>query len=239
MANPYTNILIFILKFHVIFEIDFGFINHKSVYTKCFLIFPCILKCLVVNYLLFNENFPVIINIGRCGYIVAYAFYVIIFTKNNIISKVTLKCFRTDLQRIDLKLNCFSAAEYVDKKVLIALILIICIRLTRSIIFCTMTYHNCSSALVSVIITHSIIFTVESVTVINAYVFYSIYYRLFNLTSRVANCNESVFPFNNLYRMIGDMAYKYKSAFDAVVSYYNQLFHSILQSYKTYNSKIR
>lgn len=212
----YSNLFVFLLKCYILFGIDFGFCKHKTVYSKYCLVLPCIIQCLVYYY--YYDTYPGIIQLIQHIYTVAYVLYVIIITKNVIlISNNSVYHFRTELYNIDFNLKCFSASEYVDKKVLLVLIAMLFQKVLRFTVIYS-KYHLNSSTIIPTAYIYSVIIPIEAIFVINTYIFYSIYNRLTILTSNVNNTIGSILPFIHLYRSISNVAVKYKSAFDPVVS---------------------
>lgn len=218
--NIYSIILKFILKCYVIFGIDFGYVKHKSVYSKYVLVFPSIILCVAMNYLLpYKNNFNILI-ITENIYVGAYILITLLFTRNNVVNlNVTVRTLQRELQYLDSKLKCFTVAEYVDKRVLIALALTICQRLLCLLTYCYLTNH-CVSIPILFAVFYSVVVVIDSVTIVNAYVLYSIYQRLAILTSNVKYSNgNNTFPLVLLYRTICEVSVKYKNIFDSVVSF--------------------
>lgn len=223
--NIYSNILVTVLKYLVFVGFDFGFFKHKSIVTKCLVVLPCLIQC--VTFAIFSTNIRIGIEVIQIIYVVAYICYVLVITRNNVLNpNMTLNFLRRELQYIDLKLKCSSAAEYVDKRLLIVFSLIFCQRLSRICIFCFMTGRICGNSSVSMTLIFFIFFYVEIITAINAYVFYAIYHRLVVLTSIVNICDGSLYQLIRLYVFISNIAGKYTSTFNAVVSWNTVFFIS-------------
>lgn len=202
------------------FSFDFGFYNFMSYKLKCFEKMCYFLKCLILTctalLYLAEEEFDISIHPWVMMYLIQYFIYVLVLIFFR--SDSTLYKFECEIKDIDKMMKCEGASRVVEKRKALSIV-------TYSLIPLLLTLHSCAYLLpCSGYITSSILYiylltALETVMILNTFIFYSIYYRfvIFESNLRASSHDDLSYLFH-IYQLYTDVAEKYKRSYDHLVS---------------------
>lgn len=203
----------------VVFGYDFGYFEYNSTKIKYIARSVCVLQSLILTSFLLSNMF-LTMNTTDASWIgnlvLKHFLFVLIFAF--VPSDTALSEFQFKINDIDLALKSDEACSGVQKRFIFTLILFMIYRLTAILCFILKNGIYLQPAWI-VFIYFPMVLVLETVTVINIFIFYSIYRRVIILKKIVQLVNvKNIRQYRFLYKLIADVCEQYKIIFDPIVS---------------------
>lgn len=220
MKNISTAMKVIFLTIHILFSLDFGFIQYRSFIQKVFLksifvlkniiliILSCYLTYFSANFCTFLRNFFVLLKL-----------FTIVLYLTFCNSEKTFYRLQTDLLSIDTKLSVQNCTYNMELKVFFYILLLLVYK-TISIAFycCYPKMYACSKILSALLIFMFANLANNVFVIISFFCFYSIYCRLQKLTTSVTKTRSSINAYQLVYQSIIVCAENVKQTVEVAVS---------------------
>lgn len=216
---PASMICLFIIV-HVVFALDFGFLQFESQSVKKLMKFFTLTQATVLFFIvtyLFFYAYPNTYSIWYFMDAMIYYIFVIIIS----FSKNSYHDFQNDLHAFDREIEVYSNFN-VEYKIFVAFLLVLGFRCTLSASYCLYYVEYCVYPVQALSVYFVAMLGLNFVLITYAFLFQSVYYRMKNFTSFVKNVNTDVVSCHYLYKSLVEITVKAKKTFDIVVSINNQ-----------------
>lgn len=204
--------------YQILFMVDLGFFECKSIKTKLFLRFVAISLSFAICVFCMYSMFNLIINFTTILSAAFMIHYFISICFINLMTKdMTFRNFLNTLLNIDTKLD-FRYFNHDCMKIIVFIILSLITTISSIFVYCGIYSENCSSSWIIMLIYMIPMVTLDTISIIYFFIFYSVYRRLIKLTTILNKSFTDIVSCHILYKFIIENTLKVKSRFDIVVS---------------------
>lgn len=204
----------------ICFGYDFGCFEFKDVKIKLLVKSIHLLQSVLLSfssiatvYYKLNAAALIWVCANKIQYM-CYVFSIIFFHTGT-----TLSQFSNDINYIDLALDSNEARKSVRKRNTVVIILLGTHRVIISTYF-SMATGTFEKSVWSGAVSYILNISLDVIIFLNIVMFYSVYFRLYLFTKKVSKINtiHDVVTLRQLYKLIAEVAEKYKRLFDPIVS---------------------
>lgn len=212
--KPFNRLVVAYKLTHILFGLDFGFIEIElwgiKKLQKALAVVQCIVGILL-NIFSYNSKNPNPLHLWwyfmAIAQYVVYVIILILIKKENTVSNLF-----QDIKAIDIGLRVNHASFNLEIKLFCTLVICVAYQLLVSF-----RYYYLQNSLFNSILHVSVLATIDLVRVTYAFMFYVIYCRLKVITLLLKEKQSGFLSIQYLYRSIVDVAEQHKNAFDFVV----------------------